>query len=148
MAALVLASCGGDAKPSAPAARTPVIGQTGDEAPAQGPPLGFPVLATKNTTRVAGGDAIADAAAVALATYPARTPETRPAAVVLADVKDWRTGIAASVLAGAPLKAPILFADGDTIPDATRAALDALQPTGAKRAGGAQIIRVGTTAEV
>jgi len=46
--------------------------------PVAGPPLGFPVFATKNTTRVAGGDAIADAAGVALATYPARTAESRP----------------------------------------------------------------------
>jgi hypothetical protein len=68
--------------------------------------------------------------------------------VVLADVQDWHTGIAASQLASAPLKAPVLFANGNTLPDATRAALDALQPTGSKPAGGAQVIRVGTTADV
>ncbi len=33
-----------------------------------GAALGFPMFATKNTTRVAGADAIADAAAAALAT--------------------------------------------------------------------------------
>ena len=131
-----------------PPATPPVSGQTGDEVPAGGPPLGFPVFATKNTTRIAGGDAIADAAAVALATYPARTPESRPQAVILAEVRDWRTGIVASVLVGRPIRAPILFADGDTIPDATKAALDALQPTGSKEAGGAQVIRVGTKAPV
>ena len=75
-----------------PPSTPPVTGQPGDEVPAGGPPLGFPVFATKNTTRVAGGDAIADAAAVALATYPARTPESRPPAVVLAEVRDWQTG--------------------------------------------------------
>ena len=131
-----------------PPATPPVSGQTGDEVPAGGPPLGFPVFATKNTTRVAGGDAIADAAAVALATYPARTPESKPKAVILAEVRDWRTGIVASALVGRPIQAPILFADGDTIPDATKAALDALQPTGSKEAGGAQVIRVGTKAPV
>ena len=47
--------------------------------PAGGPPLGFPVFATKNTTRVAGGDAIADAAAIALATYPAAHARVAPA---------------------------------------------------------------------
>jgi hypothetical protein len=146
---LALAGCGGGGGDDAnPPQTPPVSGQTGDEVPAGGPPLGFPVFATKNTTRVAGGDAIADAAAVALATFPARTPETRPAAVVLAEVRDWRTGLAASVLAGAPIRAPILFADGDTLPDATKAALDALQPTGSKEAGGAQVIRVGTNAPV
>jgi hypothetical protein len=146
---LLVAGCGGgDKKSPAPVQTPPVSGQTGDEVPTGGPPLGFPVFATKNTTRVAGGDAIADAAAVALATYPARTPESRPAAVVLAEVRDWRTGISASVLVGKPIDAPLLFADQDKIPDATKAALDALQPTGSKAMGGAQVIRVGTKAEV
>ena len=132
---LLVAGCGGggDGKKADPISTPPVSGQTGDEVPAGGPPLGFPVFATKNTTRVAGGDAIADAAAIALATYPARTPESRPAAVILAEVRDWRTGIAASVLVGKPINAPILFADQDKIPDATKAALDALQPTGSRR---------------
>ena len=148
--ALLVCACGGDdKKPTPPAQQTPpVTGQTGEQVPETGPPLGFPVFATKNTTRVAGGDAIADAAAVALATYPARTPESRPAAVVLAEARDWRTGLAASVLASRPIRAPILFADGDKLPDATKAALDALQPTGSKEAGGAQVIRVGTKAPV
>jgi hypothetical protein len=148
--ALLVSACGGDdKKPTAPAQQTPpVTGQTGETVPQTGPPLGFPVFATKNTTRVAGGDAIADAAAVALASYPARTPESRPAAVILAEARDWRTGLAASVLASRPIRAPVLFADGDKLPDATKAALDALQPTGSKEAGGAQVIRVGTKAPV
>ena len=151
----VIVGCGGDgdggngaAGTATPPSTPPVSGQQGNEVPATGPPLGFPVFATKNTTRVAGGDAIADAAGVALATYPARTAESRPTAVVLAEVRAWQTGIAASVLAARPIRAPILFADGDTIPDATKAALDALQPTGSKEAGGAQVIRVGTKAPV
>jgi ell wall binding domain 2 (CWB2) len=143
--ALALAGCGGGGgdKPSAKE-KAPVIGQTGNEVPAQGPPLGYPVVASRNTTRVAGGDAIADAAGVALAAFP----EVKPQAVVLADVTDWRTGLAASVLFSAPIKAPILFVSGDKVPDATAAALDRLAPTGAKAAGGAQVIRVGTKAPV
>lgn len=153
LAVLVLvAGCGDSGNaPSAsatPPSTPPVTGQSGGEVPASGPPLGFPVFATKNTTRVAGADAIADAAGIALATYPARTDESRPPAVILAEARAWQTGIAASVLAAKPIRAPILFADGDTIPDATRAALDALRPTGSKEAGGAQIIRVGTKAPV
>jgi hypothetical protein len=147
---LLVAGCGGGGggTPTPASSTAPATGQTGAEVPQTGPPLGFPVLATKNTTRIAGGDAIADAAAIALATYPARTPESKPAAVILAEVRDWRTGIAASVLVGRPINAPVLFADRDTIPDATKAALDALQPTGSKAAGGAQVIRVGTKAPV
>jgi hypothetical protein len=149
---LLLVGCGGSGDDpggqATPPSTPPVTGDTGDEVPASGPPLGFPVFATKNTTRVAGGDAVADAAGVALATYPARTAESRPTAVVLAEVRAWQTGIAASVLAAKPIRAPILFADGDTIPDATKAALDALQPTGSREAGGAQVIRVGTKAPV
>jgi hypothetical protein len=148
--ALFVASCGGGEKtPPAPAQQTPAVsGQDGDEVPPTGPPLGFPVFATKNTTRVAGGDPVADAAGVALATYPARTPESRPQAVILAEVRDWRTGMAAAVLAARPIRGPVLFADGNELPAATKAALDALQPTGSKEAGGAQVIRVGTTAPV
>src|SRR3954468_17183730 len=103
VAALALAGCGGGGG-GTPTPRAPVISQKGDDKPA-GPPLGFPVVATKNTTRVAGADAVADAAGAALATYPARTPESRPAAVILADAGDWRTGIVASVLVGKPIHA-------------------------------------------
>src|SRR5215218_499506 len=125
---------------------TPVLGQRGDEEPA-GPALGFPVFATKNTTRVGGADPVADAAAVAQAVYPSRSEDTRPSAVVLVDQDDWRAGIAASQLAAAPLGAPVLFTEGDELPEATADALDKLQPTGADRAGGAEVIRVGDVAE-
>jgi hypothetical protein len=142
--ALALAGCGGGGAKKSGGAKAPVIGQKGDEVPQAGPPLGYPVVASKNTTRVAGGDAIADAAGVALAVFP----EAKPQAVVLADATDWRTGLAAAVLFSAPIKAPVLFTSGDKIPDATKAALDRLAPTGAKQAGGAQVIRVGTKAPV
>jgi hypothetical protein len=144
--ALAVAACGGGDK-GTPTPQAPAISQKGDEQP-QGPPLGFPVVATKNTTRVAGADPIADAAGAALAAFPARTPESRPPAVILADVGDWRTGLVASVLVGKPIRAPILFTQDNKLPDLTSAALDALQPTGSKEAGGAQVIRVGTTAAV
>jgi hypothetical protein len=145
--ALALAACGGGGDKGTPTPQAPAISQKGDEQP-QGPPLGFPIIATKNTTRVPGADAIADAAGAALAAFPARTPESRPPAVILADVGDWHTGLVASVLVGKPIRAPILFAQDNKLPELTSAALDALQPTGSKEAGGAQVIRVGTTAPV
>ena len=53
--------------------------------------LGFPSTATRNTIRVAGGDATADAAGVASALFPATGSADRPTAVVLVDSKDWQT---------------------------------------------------------
>jgi hypothetical protein len=145
---LALAGCGGGSKkPAAGTATAPPVSQSGTATPS-GPPLGFPIVATKNTTRVAGADPIADAAGAALATYPARTPESKPAAVILADAGDWRTGMVAAVLVGRPIGAPLLFAQDNKLPAATAAALDALQPTGSKQLDGAQVIRVGTTAPV
>jgi hypothetical protein len=134
-----LAGCGGGTASD----RRPILGRPGDAMPA-GPPLGFPVLATKNTTRVAGADPIADAAAIARAVYPARTPESRPQVVVLVDRADWRSAIAAAQLMSRPLRAPVLFSDGGKLPGATAQALKDLQPTGAAKAGGAQVIRIGS----
>jgi putative cell wall-binding protein len=106
--------------------------------------LGFPLFATKNTTRVAGADPIADAAAVARAVYSGGSPQARPRAVALADAKDWRATLVAAALMSPPIRAPLLLSDGPTnLPDATTSALDALKPTGSKAAGNAQIVRVG-----
>jgi hypothetical protein len=124
----------------------PVLGQSGDEEPA-GPALGFPVFATKNTTRVSGADPVANAAGVAQAVHPSRSQDTRPSAVVLVDQDDWRAGISAAQLAAQPLRAPVLLTEGVELPRATQDALDKLRPTGADRAGGAQVIRIGDVAE-
>ena len=105
--------------------------------------LGFPALATKNTTRVGGEDPAADAAGTATATYPGQTRGTRPRAVALVDQGDWRAGVAASVLMAPPLRAPLLLTDRADLPRATSTALDTLKPTGAAAAGGAQAIEVG-----
>ena len=105
--------------------------------------LGFPALATKNTTRVGGEDAAADAAGTATATYPGQTRGTRPRAVTLVDQKDWRAGIAAAALMGPPLRAPVLLTDGADLSRATATALDTLKPLGAPAAGGAQAIEIG-----
>jgi hypothetical protein len=65
---------------------------------------------------------------------------------VIVDQGNWPAAIAASVLAGAPLGAPILYADGDKLPAATARALLALRPQGAPALGGAQVIRIATAA--
>jgi putative cell wall-binding protein len=148
---LVAAGCGGggDSKPTPQEQADqgqPVLGQRGDEKPA-GPALGFPVFATKNTTRVAGADPVSSAAGVAQAVFPSRSDDTRPRAVVLVDQDDWRAGIAAAQLAAKPIGAPVLLTEGNDLPEATSAALDQLQPTGAKEAGNAQVIRIGDVAK-
>lgn len=103
-------------------------------------------LATRNTTRLGGSDPVSDAAAVARAVYPGVTTATRPQAVVLVDGHNWPASLTASVLAGAPLGAPLLYAEGDALPSASLQALRALHPLGASALGGAQVIRIGTSA--
>jgi hypothetical protein len=105
--------------------------------------LGFPATATRNTTRVGGGDVAADAAGVAAALYPATGDVDRPKAVVLVDQDDWATGIAASVLAGGPIGAPLLLSDGDDLPAVTQEVLERLDPAGSDLSKDAQVIRVG-----
>src|SRR5271168_4354714 len=102
-------------------------------------------LSTKNTTRLGGSDPATDAAAVARAVYPGLTASTRPQAVVLVDEHDWPAALAASVLASAPLGAPLLYSEGSSLPAVSSQALAAMHPTGAAQATGAQVIRVGAT---
>jgi hypothetical protein len=133
--ALSLAACGGDDNPIE-------IKVRGDD---RGNVLGFPVLATKNTTRVAGKDPVQDAAAVATAVYPA-VDGRQPQAVTLVDQDDWAGGIAAAALMAPPLRAPILLTDGDDVPGATSNALELLRPTGAALARRAQAFKIGDAA--
>jgi len=121
------------APPEAPA------GQTPDQ-------LGYPGFATANTTRVGGGDAASNAAAVALAAYPSGAPSRQPDAVVLVDAADWRSAIAAAVLMAPPLGAPPLIGEADGVPAPTEEALDALDPTGGKDSKGTRVFAVGAAA--
>lgn len=103
-------------------------------------------LETKNTTRLGGTTPVADAAAVALAVHPGLTPATRPTAVVLVDAHSWPAALASAVLAAAPLDAPILYAEGDTLPAISAQALHAMRPRGSTLLHGAQVIEIGTSA--
>jgi hypothetical protein len=141
--AAVIAGCGGKAKlvvvnnrvtVSTPAPTTPAL-------PVQG--LGFPILATNNTTRVNGSSPIEDAAGVAQAVYPGLTPATRPEAVTLAPTDDWEAALASAVLMAAPIHAPILLSATGSLPATTANALGALKPRGAGVARGAQVLAVG-----
>jgi hypothetical protein len=134
-----LAGCGG---PSRLIVTAPAVGVQA-KTPQAGQKLGFPSLATKNTTRVAGIDPIADAAGVALAVYPSTTAGTHPPAVTIAPTDDWQAALASAVLMASPIKAPILLSGSAGLPAATRDALDVLAPTRSGAAGGAKVITVG-----
>jgi hypothetical protein len=137
LAGAVLTGCGKSAPaPSGGASGGPI---------AQVSTQGARGLSTKNTTRLGGSNPATDAAAVARTVYPGLTSSTRPQAIVLVDERDWPAALAASVLASAPLGAPLLYSDGSTLPAVSAQALATMHPTGAAQAGGAQVIRIGTT---
>src|SRR3954471_2358724 len=146
LCALTAVACGGKrGGVGARTATTPTVGASAAQSEPAGN-LGFPAFATKNTTRVGGADAIANAAGVARAVYPGPSVKTRPGAVTLVDASDWRIGVAAAVLAGNQVRAPILFSNGPNLPTASKDALLALAPTGSTAVGNAQVIRVGDVA--
>jgi hypothetical protein len=138
-AACAVAGCGGG---STQFIKVPEQG-VASSARNAGQKIGFPAHATKNTTRVSGGDPTVDAAGVALAVYPSSGPGTHPQVVTLAPEDNWQASIAASVLMAPPIKAPILLSGSGSLPSATSDALHALAPTGSGAVGGAQVIRIG-----
>lgn len=112
-----------------------------DEAAAEA--LEFPSTATRNTIRVDGADAASVAAGVASAVFPATGASDRPTAVALVDQDDWQSAVAAAVLAGPPIGAPLLLSDGDKLPAVTAETLERLAPTGSDLSEDAQVIRIG-----
>jgi hypothetical protein len=92
--------------------------------------LGFPGFATRNTTRVGGADPIADAAGVALASYPAVGGVEGPGAAVIAPADSWQIALASASLAAEPVGAPILLGEPDAVPEFTAAAFEGLAPVG------------------
>jgi predicted small lipoprotein YifL len=132
-------------------------GKTGPEATPGGGPLrklapvaaeGAVSVTTRNTSRVGGAEATVDAAAVARVVYEGLTDGSRPQVVVLVNLRDWPAALVASSLASAPLNAPILYSEGNTLPQVSLEALEAMHPTGAASLGGAQVIRVATKAKL
>lgn len=119
-------------------------GATEASGPASGP-AGAAGIVTANTTRLGGADPVLDAAAVARAVHPGLTPPTTPQAVVLVDEHNWPAALAASVLAGAPADAPLLYSEGDALPALSAQALEAMNPSGAAQLAGAQLIEIGNS---
>jgi hypothetical protein len=120
--------------------------QRGERGPGSVAAVGFQGaggLSTRNITRLGGSSSAIDAAAVAVAMYPGLTSATRPRTVVLVDRQDWPGALAASLLAGSPLHAPLLYSEGKRLPPASEQALGVLRPTGAPQLDSTQVIQVG-----
>ena len=140
--ALAVLAAGGCSTSDEDSSRPPQLGVKAEDKQAA-EKLGFPSTATRNTVRVGGSDATSDAAGVAGALYPATGDSDRPTAIVLVDQADWATAVAASVLVGRPIGAPILLSDGSELPAVTKDVLDRLEPKGSDLSKDAQVIRVG-----
>jgi putative cell wall-binding protein len=157
--AMIAAGCGGGSKQHSSSTGTPAAStatstsgsasrQTSTSASAgRGPQtpqnLGFPRVATRNTTRVGGSGAVADAAGVALAVFPSAAPGTHPTVVTVAPTDNWEAALASSVLMAPPIHAPVLLSGPDSLPAPTTDALKLLAPTGSGRLSGAQVVLVG-----
>ena len=148
---LVAAILGGGNGRNSVDGAAPLVGGDTDSARAARPApeesteeLGYPAFATKNTTRVGGGDPAANAAGAALAVFPATDEAQRPAAVTLVDEAEPRgRAIAAAVLMSAPVRAPVLVAGEDGMPAVSAEALAALDPGGSSSTGGASVFAIG-----
>jgi hypothetical protein len=134
---------GEEESPESPA---PPVFVSKAQAPEEPQDVGFPDFATKNTTRVAGADPIADAAGVALAVFPSTGGVSGPKAVTLVDAGDWQGGIAAASLMAAPIGSPTLLTSAGEVPPLTSDALGALAPKGSPATGKAQVFQVGQAA--
>ncbi|MGB7587624.1 MAG: cell wall-binding repeat-containing protein [Solirubrobacterales bacterium] len=166
--AFIVAAIVGGSHSSAPAPSAPGPATT-DQASHGGTPvtqtatdLGYPAFATSNTTRVGSTDPAANAAAIALATYPSTDRAQRPAAVTIVPSDQWQSAIAASVLTavpigspphaqpgispGGPTGPPLLISDADGVPDPTAAALYALHPEGNRNTHDVQAFAIGDVA--
>jgi Cell wall binding domain 2 (CWB2) len=144
--AAILGSGGGDSIDSA----APPVGGSDLTKESGAPPqqstteLGYPAFATKNTTRVGGDGAAANAAGAALAVFPATDESQRPAAVTLVDEASPAAAIAAAVLMAEPVRAPILISGEDEIPEESVEALRAFDPQGSASTGGAAVFAIGS----
>jgi hypothetical protein len=151
---IVAAIVGGGGGQSAPQPEGPAPVPAGEAEPSQEAPaeqaateLGYPAFATANTTRIGGSDPASNAAAAALAVFPAITDAQRPAAVTVVEEGDWEAAIAAAALTAEPVRAPILFANSEGAPDPTSEALAALDPQGGDASKGAGAFAVGDVAD-
>ena len=123
--------CGDDEQASRRRRRSIVVHE---QQPPATQDLGFPAFATKNTTRVAGADPVADAAGVALAVFPSTGGVEGPAAVTPGRRRRLgRRGSPRRASTAPPVGAPILITGTDDDPRPHRATRCARLPRRAPR---------------
>jgi len=136
---------GNDGPPAGQAA-TGTTGEPATVAGRTGGALGFPVVATRNTTRISGSDPVDISIAAAFAAYPTTGPGTPPPAVTIVDAEDWQSGVAAASLSAGPVGAPILLAPSGTLSNDGADALAQLNPLGAPETNETKVFTVGKVA--
>jgi hypothetical protein len=108
--------------------------------------LGYPVVATRNTTRIAGSDPVEISIAAALAAYPTTGPGTPPAAVTVVNSDQWQAGVVAASLSSPPVGAPIILAPSGTLSEDGLALIDQFDPTGSPSTGENPVFAIGKVA--
>lgn len=108
--------------------------------------LGYPVVATRNTTRISGSDPVGISLASALAAYPTTGPGTPPSAVSIVGADDWQSGIVASSFSAPPIGSPILLAPSGTVSEDGLSVIGQLDPIGSPTTGGSEIFTFGSVA--
>ncbi len=105
--------------------------------------LGYPAIATRNTTRISGNDPSAISIAAALAAYPTIGPATPPAAITVVSDSQWQAGVAAATLSARPVNAPIILAPDGSLSEDGDAVISDFDPQGSPVTGEAQVFAVG-----
>jgi hypothetical protein len=108
--------------------------------------LGYPVVATRNTTRISGTDPVDISLAAALAAYPTTGPGTPPTAVSVVGADDWQAGIVASSFSSPPIGSPILLAPSGTLSEDGLSVIEQLDPTGSPTTGLTEVFAFGDVA--
>ena len=108
--------------------------------------LGYPAVATRNTTRISGSDPEDISLAAALASYPTTGPGTPPNAVTIVNADDWQSGVAAATLSAAPVGAPILLAPSGKLTETAADALSEFEPQGSPITGETEVFAIGNVA--
>ena len=108
--------------------------------------LGYPAVATRNTTRISFSDPVDISISAALAAYPTIGPGTPPSSVAIVNDTEWQAGVVAATLSADPINAPILLAPGGTLSEAGAEALSEFDPEGSPTTGEKEVFAVGKVA--